>query len=100
MPAITWKTVAAAGVVTLVLYEYGKGEIKAAAKEAGEAVNPTSRKNIFNQALEKTGQTVTGEKDWTLGGQIAEWTDSDQRGDCFRKVPDGKGGYKAQWYKC
>ena len=35
--------------------------------------NPTSNNNIVNQGVSGVGGWVTGNKNWTLGGQIYDW---------------------------
>lgn len=62
-----------AGIVILA----GAGVAKAAQviqEDLVPAVTPTNPENVFNQAVNSVGQAVTGEADWTLGGQIYDWT--------------------------
>ncbi len=58
-------------VMSLGVAWYLKNEATKAAKAVGEAVNPVSQDNIFNQGFEAVGEAVTGQKDWSLGVWLA-----------------------------
>ena len=96
---LDWKLVVALVGGGIVATEYLKGQATQAAEAAWGAVNPTSPDNVFNQAVEKTGQAVTGEEGWSLGGQVYDWFHADPK-KCFKKVKQPGGGYKAVWYRC
>lgn len=64
------------GLLALKVLKEGKALGEGAARTAGkvlEAVNPANPNNIAAAAVNGLVQTVTGEKDVTLGGKLAEW---------------------------
>lgn len=44
------------------------------AKEAVPYVNPADSGNIVNRGVNGIGGAITGDQNWTLGGQIYDWT--------------------------
>lgn len=50
---------------------YGAKEAVAAGLDK---VNPASANNFVNQGVEKVGQTLTGDSNWTLGGWAYDWS--------------------------
>jgi hypothetical protein len=72
---ITWAYIGAAALGIAVLYEiktYGS-DVKTAAGDALQAVNPVNPDNVFASAANKVVQAATGEPDATLGAKIWEW---------------------------
>lgn len=69
--------VALGALAALGVLWYKRDAIAAAAGQAartvGDAVNPASSGNVVNRAVSAVGATVTGDADWSLGGQLAEW---------------------------
>lgn len=57
---------------------YIKSKTVETAAAVANAVNPLDEKNIFNQAVQKTGQALTGDADWSLGSQIYEWLNGEE----------------------
>jgi hypothetical protein len=56
------------------LYLYRKrGAIGQAAAQAVDMVNPASSGNAANRLVSAAGAAVTGDKEWSLGSQLAEW---------------------------
>lgn len=81
---------------------------KAAAAAVGAAVNPTSRDNLAYRGVNAVGEAVTGERGWTLGGWLYDWTHPEESAapaapfdadsllvavpDSIRKRPTGNAG--------
>lgn len=63
----------AAVVLIFVMYKLG-GKAVEAAKAALPYVNPADEHNLVNQAVLGVGSAITGDKDWSLGSQIYDWT--------------------------
>lgn len=65
----------ALGLLALKLVKDGKALGQGAAAAAGkvlDAINPTNPDNLVASTVNRTVQIVTGEKDATLGGKLAE----------------------------
>lgn len=69
---------AVAGLVAWRAYQAAGDLAQAGADLVRKDLNPASSDNVVNRALEQLGQAVTGEDNWTLGGQIFDWTHTDQ----------------------
>jgi hypothetical protein len=76
----------AAGAALLALYIYNDAKKAAAAigsKAASAAgyvadkANPLKQENVVNSVIESTGQAISTNKDWTLGGWIYDLTAPD-----------------------
>lgn len=67
--------VGVAAVVTALFLSYKAGE---AAKDLGNAINPTNPDNIFYTGVNAVGESITGDEHWTLGAAIYEWTHDEQ----------------------
>lgn len=76
----------AAGAALLALYIYNDAKKAAAAignKAASAAgyvadkVNPIKQENVVNSVIESTGQAISTNKDWTLGGWLYDLTAPD-----------------------
>lgn len=50
------------------------GILTGVAEAVPDAVNPASDQNIIYSTISKAGQGVSGDKYWTLGGAIYDWT--------------------------
>ena len=50
-----------------------RGAIANTAAKAADAVNPASQSNLVNRSVSAAGAALTGQADWSLGGQLAEW---------------------------
>lgn len=55
--------------VGALLYFKGRGAVAAAV----DAVNPASSTNLVNRGVSSIGAAISGDDDWTLGGQLFEW---------------------------
>jgi len=67
-----------AGIAALAVVGYFAAKktaavAQAAASDVGNAVNPVNQDNVFHAGTNAVGEAVTGEKGWTLGGQIYDW---------------------------
>lgn len=76
----------AGGVAALILYFYSESKKAAGviAEKASGAVgyvadkaNPLSKSNAVNAVIENTGQAISTDKNWTLGGWIYDLTAAD-----------------------
>lgn len=47
----------------------------------GKAIDPTSRDNVFYGGVNAVGESVTGNENWTLGGQIYDWLHPNEAAD-------------------
>lgn len=72
---LTFTGVLAVAAVAAIggLYLYNRKALSAAASAAVDAVNPASSNNIVNRGVSAVGAAFTGDGDWSLGGQLAEW---------------------------
>lgn len=52
--------------------------VSTAAATVGGWVNPTSDKNLAYSGVNAIGGAISGEKDWSLGGAIYDWTHTGQ----------------------
>lgn len=59
----------AAVAVGALLYFKGRGAVAAAV----DAVNPASSGNLVYRGVSGLGSALTGDENWSLGGQLAEW---------------------------
>lgn len=66
-------TLIVAGVAVVGLW-YLKRQATETVKQVGQAVNPTSRDNVFYRGVNSVGESLTGDEDWTLGGWIYDIT--------------------------
>lgn len=57
------------GAVDLV-----SGLLSGAAEAIPEPINPTSTENLIYKGVNAVGGWMTRDKNWTLGGQIYDWT--------------------------
>ena len=65
----------AAGVIGVLIIGYIiQRQAKQSAETVVNAINPANDNNIFNQGVLSIGRAVTGDKNWTLGGKIYDWT--------------------------
>ena len=64
--------IAVAGV--LVVGYIAKKQAAGAVDAVADAINPVNDQNIFNQGVLSIGRSITGNKSWTLGGTIYDWT--------------------------
>lgn len=80
----------AGGAALLALYIYNDAKNAAAAigskatSAAGyvaDKVNPIKQENAVNSVIESTGQAISTNKDWTLGGWIYDLTAPDTSKD-------------------
>ena len=62
----------AAGAITYFAYRAAKAG-GSVAESVVASVNPVDSRNIVNRGVSAVGQVATGDADWTLGGQLAEW---------------------------
>lgn len=62
--------VAGVFVVGWIIVSKVESDVKAAAS----LVDPTSENNVVNQGVEHIGQAISGDKYWTLGGWLYDWT--------------------------
>ena len=60
------------GVVAVVGLWYLSRAGAQAVKDVGNAVNPTNPENVFYEGVNSTGEALTGDEDFTLGGWIYE----------------------------
>lgn len=73
------------GVVVLgAVYFAGKKLLDAGAK-AANAVNPLNHDNVFATSVNDVGASVTGDKDFTLGGAIYDLFHSDPLSNTEKK---------------
>lgn len=66
--------VLAVGVVGGVGIWYAKNQAAKAAETVGDALNPVSKTNIFNRGVNAVVQSLTGDKNQTLGGWVYDIT--------------------------
>jgi hypothetical protein len=69
---------AVGGLLAWRLYHQAGDLVQAGADLVRKDLNPASSDNVVNRALEQLGQAVTGEEGWTLGGQVFDWTHTDE----------------------
>lgn len=72
--AMNEKTIAVGAVAVIVLYLFFKKEAAQAIAAVGQAVNPTSDKNLAYSGVNAVGSAVSGQSDWTLGGWLYDAT--------------------------
>lgn len=63
-------TVLAIGVVGAIALYYAKKQASEALTSVGDAVNPISQDNIFNQGANSVVEVLTGDENQTLGGWL------------------------------
>jgi len=66
--------VLAIGVIGGVGIWYAKNQAAKAVGAVGDALNPISQTNIFNRGVNSVVQSLTGDKNQTLGGWIYDVT--------------------------
>lgn len=80
----------AGGAAVLVLYFYNEskkaaaavaGKVSGAAGYVADKANPLKQSNIVNSVIESTGQAISTDSSWTLGGWIADLTEPDHSKD-------------------
>ncbi len=76
--------VALLGVAGTVYLLFGD-KIKKALEAAGQAVNPTSDKNLAYTGVNAVGAAVTGDKDFSLGSWLYDVTHPN---DPYNKAPE------------
>lgn len=76
----------AGGAAVLVLYFYNEskkaaaavaGKVSGAAGYVADKANPLKQSNIVNSVIESTGQAISTDKNWTLGGWLYDLTAPD-----------------------
>lgn len=72
-PSFTNEQMIALGIVGVVALMWIGNRAAKAAVAVGQAVNPVNQDNIFYSGVSAVGEKITGDKHWTLGGQIYEW---------------------------
>lgn len=77
IPTPVWWTISISAVA-LLAYRF---ILKPAATAAADAVNPTSDKNLANQAVNAAGAALTGDKDFSLGTAVYNFFHSDEGKD-------------------
>jgi hypothetical protein len=50
---------------------------KGAIKDAGQAINPVNRDNVFYSGVNSVGEAISGDKNFTLGGWLYDLTHSE-----------------------
>lgn len=61
-----------------LLLWYTKNKVVETVKTVGNAVNPVNPDNVFNQGVNKIGQEISGDKDFSLGVWIYDITHDDE----------------------
>jgi hypothetical protein len=67
-----------AGLIVWRVYRTGGQVAEAAAELVTEDLNPASPDNLVNRGLSAIGAAITGEPEWSLGGQVYDWTHTDE----------------------
>lgn len=60
-----------------VVFKTGKeavGSVVEAVPKTLNAIDPRNHDNIFNRFVSDLGAEITGDPQWSLGGQIYDWT--------------------------
>jgi hypothetical protein len=65
------------GVLIYFVAKKFSGAVGDAARAVGEAVNPTSDKNLAYRGVNAVGEALTGDTDFNLGGWIYDLTHKD-----------------------
>lgn len=67
-----------AGLVAWRVYRAGGQVAEAAAELAQRDLNPASPDNVVNRGVSAIGAAISGDPAWSLGGQLYDWTHTDQ----------------------
>lgn len=93
---------ALAGLAVLTvggLYLYSqRDKLAKAAGQAAAKVNPANRDNLVNSAVSSAGAAVTGDSEWSLGFQLADWfSPSVRAANESLRTPKPKPATQSQW---
>lgn len=70
LPGLDWRAVAVVGGLVVLAAIYSRQQLSSAAGDIASAINPTNPENVFSEAVNATGEAVTGQPGWTIGGAV------------------------------